>query len=135
MPTLLLECFTLVTLLIVWAGVGVDAAKHVLIAVSGVAMGAQSAAVRASDVRGVNTTYMTGTLLGAVARLVQRTGRSARHHAGPSLPGAAWATYAVGAFAGACAIRAWHAVAMAVPLAIVGAVTGLARWDNDREER
>jgi GPR1/FUN34/yaaH family len=49
--------------------------RYPLIVVAGVAIGAQSAAVRASDVRGVNTTFMTSTLtvrLPCRSRLSQR---------------------------------------------------------------
>ncbi len=128
---LALESAALLALLVLWAGT--SGLRYALIVLSGIAMGAQSAAVRASDVRGVNTTYMTSTLLNAIARGVQRTRRVHESHEGPSLPGAAWATYAAGALAGAFAETAWHAGAIAVPLAIVGAVSVMA-LGNTREE-
>ena len=128
----LLEVFALAVLMVVWAAVGVGTERLVLIAVSGIAMGAQSAAVRASNVRGVNTTYMTGTLLNAVAQLVQRARRLPRDRERPGLPGAAWATYALGALGGAFAVKAWHAAVVAIPLAIVAAVTAAAGCENNR---
>jgi uncharacterized membrane protein YoaK (UPF0700 family) len=90
-------------------------------------MGAQSAAVRASDVRGVNTTYMTSTLLNAIAGIVQRVRRTRDAEAGPTLPGAAWLTYAIGALAGAFAVGGWRAGAVAIPLALVAAISATAR--------
>jgi uncharacterized membrane protein YoaK (UPF0700 family) len=130
---LLLELLALVALLVVWGTAGVHSAGYVLIALSGVAMGIQSAAVRASDIRGVNTTYMTSTLLNAIAGLVQRVRGTPETHESPSLPGAAWATYALGAVAGAFAVRSWHAGAVAVPLAIVAAVSTTPTLDLRRE--
>ncbi len=128
-----LEVAALVALLALWAAAGVDPVRYPLIVLSGVVMGAQSAAVRASDVEGVRTTYMTSTLVNAVARLVQRARRVPQAGDGPTLPGAAWATYGVGALGGAFAQRAWDAGAIAIPLAIVTAVTGVA-YRHTREE-
>jgi uncharacterized membrane protein YoaK (UPF0700 family) len=120
---LLVEFVALAGLLAAWAAAGVDPVRYPLIVLSGIAMGAQSATVRASDVRGVNTTYMTSTLLNALARLVQRARGIRESREGPSLPAAAWAIYAVGALAGAYAERSWHATAVAIPLVVVGAVS------------
>jgi uncharacterized membrane protein YoaK (UPF0700 family) len=105
----------------------------VLVAISGIAMGAQSAAVRASDVRGVNTTFMTSTLMNAIARLVLRARGIREGRAGPGLPGAAWLTYAGGAVAGAFAEKAWHAGAVAMPLAFVCAVSATAIYPGTQE--
>src|SRR5260370_8517332 len=80
-------------------------------------MGAQSAATRASSVPGVNTTYMTSTLLNAVARVVLRDRRARKQAEDSHLPGVAWAIYAAGALAGAAAVNAWHAPAVPTPLA------------------
>jgi uncharacterized membrane protein YoaK (UPF0700 family) len=133
-PVFWLETGALVALLALWWAVGVPSARYWLIAISGIAMGAQSAAVRSSDVPGVNTTYMTSTLLNALARLVLRARGIHERAEGPTLPGAAWATYAVGALGGAFAEEAWHAGAVAISLAIVAAVAGVASFDT-REER
>ena len=120
---LLLELAALGALLVLWAVLGVAAIRYLLIAVAGSVMGLQSAAVRASDIRGVNTTYMTSTLLNAIARLVERVRRSPVGQDGPSLPGAAWLTYGLGALAAAVAVPSWQAGIVAVPLAIVAVVT------------
>jgi uncharacterized membrane protein YoaK (UPF0700 family) len=117
-----LESLSLAALLVLWAVVGVDSLRYGLIAIAGVAMGSQSAAVRASDVRGVNTTYMTSTLLNAIAGLVQR-GRGVPASEAPRLPGAAWVTYGIGALIGVLTVRSWHAGAVAVALGIVGAAS------------
>ena len=119
----LLELAALGALLVLWAVLGVAAIRYLLIAVAGSVMGLQSAAVRASDIRGVNTTYMTSTLLNAIARLVERVRRSPVGQDGPSLPGAAWLTYGLGALAAAVAVPSWQAGIVAVPLAIVAIVT------------
>ncbi len=129
---LALEVAALAALLAVWAALGVAAVGDVLIVTAGIAMGAQSAAVRASDVRGVNTTYMTGTLVNAIAGLLRR-GQSGAETAGrPTLPGAAWATYGIGALGGAFAEPAWHAAAIAVPLALVSVVGAMALRQSHR---
>lgn len=90
---LLLETVALIALLVVWAAFGDHTTRHLLICLSGIAMGAQSAAVRASDLRGVNTTYMTSTLVSAIARMVQRARGTPPGPEGPNLPGAAWIVY------------------------------------------
>src|SRR5436309_2066415 len=121
-----LETLALAALLAVWQSAGAGSLRLLLVALSGVAMGAQSAAVRISNVPGVNTTYMTSTLLNALAVVVP----GARQHRGDSrLPGAALGIYALGAVAGAFAEKAWQAAAVAVPLAIVTTVTVVTfRW-------
>lgn len=123
---LLAELVLLVAVLVLWGAIGVEPIKYELIVLAGVAMGVQSAAVRASDIRGVNTTYMTSTLLNAIARLVGRVRSTPPADEGPSLPGAAWLTYGCGALAGAFALSSWHAGVLALPLAIVGAIAAVA---------
>jgi uncharacterized membrane protein YoaK (UPF0700 family) len=133
---LLLEVIALVAWLVLWAVIGTRDIRYELIAIAGVAMGAQSAAVRSSDARGVNTTYMTSTLLNAIAGLVHRARGTPELGQGPSLPGAAWLTYGLGAVAGAFAERSWHAGVLGLPLAIVcviaavGGSLGNARGDR-----
>lgn len=122
---LAVEVAALLALLVVWAAVGVQTIGDLLIVLAGIAMGAQSAAVRASDVRGVNTTYMTGTLVNAIAGLMRRGRSDSEKSQRPTLPGAAWGTYGLGALGGAFAEPAWHAAAIAVPLAIVSVVGGM----------
>jgi uncharacterized membrane protein YoaK (UPF0700 family) len=117
-----LEAAALALLLALWALVGVAPARYVLIAAAGVAMGAQSAAVRACDVRGVNTTFMTSTLMNGIARVILRLRGISESGEGPSLPAAAWFVYGVAALAGALIEHAWGAVAVVPPLAIVGAI-------------
>lgn len=120
---LLFELIALIALLVLWAAIGVHTIRYPLIAIGGVAMGSQSAAVRASDVRGVNTTYMTSTLLNAIAGAVQRLRDTpGKVENGPSLPGAAWLTYGAGALIGGFAVNTWNAGAVAIALASVAAV-------------
>jgi uncharacterized membrane protein YoaK (UPF0700 family) len=73
---------------------------YLLIGLSGMAMGAQSATVRAAGVRGIATTYMTSTLTGLVAGLTARP----RHR---RLAAAILLVYFAAALAGAATTRAW----------------------------
>jgi uncharacterized membrane protein YoaK (UPF0700 family) len=121
-PVFALEAVALGGLLAVWQVAGASSTRSLLVVLSGVAMGAQSAAVRISGVAGVNTTYMTSTMLNALAVIVP----SARQHSVDSrLPAAAWVIYALGALAGAGAESAWQAPAVGVPLVIVLTVAGV----------
>ena len=133
LPVFGLETAALAALLAVWEIDGSSSLRYLLIVLSGVAMGAQSAATRVSTVPGVNTTYMTSTLLNFVARIVQRSPSARKPAEASRLPGAAWAIYALGALAGAGAQQAWDGGAVAIPLAIVVAVTSLG-WLSPRPE-
>lgn len=124
--TLAFETAALAVLLAWWALSGGNP-RFALVAVSAIAMGSQSAAVRVSHTAGVNTTYVTGTLTSAVVRFVTRHARGIEEsRQGPTLPGAAVIVYAAGALAGGFAEHAWHAAAIAFPLAIACIVTTLA---------
>ncbi|MHB1568707.1 MAG: YoaK family protein [Solirubrobacteraceae bacterium] len=121
---LLLEALALTGLLVIWVLAGVSGTRHALIALAGVAMGAQSAAVQSSDVSGVNTTFMTSTFMNAVEGVIARIRRSPRARSAPgNVPAAAWVIYGLGALAGAFTVRAWHAGVVGVPLVIVAIVT------------
>lgn len=118
-----LESLLLAGLLIVWVLAGAGESRYWLIALAALAMGAQSVAVRASHVRGVNTTYMTSTYLNAIARAVLRArGIREPHQDGAVLPGSAWVLYGSGAIAGALAERTWSATCVVVPLVVVTVV-------------
>jgi uncharacterized membrane protein YoaK (UPF0700 family) len=79
--TLAIEAVVLVVFAALWQVPGVaarsDALLLVLIALSGLAMGIQAAAVRHLGVPGVASTYITGTLTSLMAELV--TGSATRH--------------------------------------------------------
>lgn len=126
LPVLWVEAAALALLLVLWAVAGVASTRYGLVAAAGVAMGSQSAAVRASDVRGVNTTFMTSTLMNAIARSILRLRGHPESDEGPSLPAAAWVVYGIAALAGALIEHAWGAVAAAPPLAIVCAIALMA---------
>lgn len=122
LPALRLELVALVALLIAWAACGVAAIRYELIACGGLVMGMQSLVARSSGVRGVNTTYITGTLTTAIARLAQRVRPDPASSEGPGLPGSAWLAYGLGALAGAFAVSAWHYDAVWLPILAVAAV-------------
>lgn len=122
-PVLWLETAALAVLLALWVGFGVAPVQALLIAVAGLAMGFQSAAVRCSDVPGVNTTFMTSTLMNAIARVVLRLRGIHEGDESPTLPATAWVVYGVAAVAGALLEHAWGAVAVLPPLAIVGGLS------------
>ena len=61
---------------------------QVLIALSAMAMGIQSAAVRRLDVPGISTTYVTGTLTSAVTGLVARSASTGSCREPANAPGA-----------------------------------------------
>jgi len=117
-----LEAVALAVVLLLWVIRGVPPVRYELIAVAGVGMGAQSAAVRFSDVTGVNTTFMTSTLMNAIARMTLRLRGIRDGDEGPMLPAAAWLMYGIAALVGALLVHAWGAVAVAPPLAIVSGV-------------
>lgn len=103
-----------------------------LIALAGIAMGAQSAAVRAVGPSAVATTYITGTLTGLIATLTWRglaRGR-ARAEKAPRplwLPAAIWTIYLVAALIAAAITKdTIGAQAAWVPVAAVAAVAALA---------
>jgi uncharacterized membrane protein YoaK (UPF0700 family) len=118
-PALLVEAGLLAVLVAVWAALG-SGPHFGLVALAAAAMGSQSAAVRASHVGGVSTTYVTGTLTTAVARAAWRLrGTPPQASESPALPGEAWILYLFGALAGAFAERAWQAPEMAIGLGLV----------------
>lgn len=87
-----------------------------LLAMAAAAMGIQSAAVRALAVREVSSTYLTGTLTGALARLVRRQPVHWRGFA-------AITGLVAGAAGGGVLTASAAAAAPALPLGIVAAVT------------
>lgn len=121
----LLEAVALVVLLVCWAAIGVSNAKYGLIAVAGLAMGIQSAAVLAAHTGGVATTYVTGTLTSAIARITNRV-RGVSPPGAARLPGEVWATYAIGAVAGGLTEKWWGAGSIAITLAVVAAACAYA---------
>ena len=98
-----------------------------LIALSALAMGAQSAAVHRLELSGISTTYLTGTLTHLVARLAGRERRGALPLlAQPRLLAAVWAIYLGGAAVAALARAGVPDLAPVVPAALVAAVVAAA---------
>ena len=86
----------------IWAGGPMlEPTRYVLIAVSAVAMGIQSAAAHAIGMPGITTTYFTGTMTNIIARAVGRTLPGEREQRTPQKrlrwPLAACAAYVAGA--------------------------------------
>jgi uncharacterized membrane protein YoaK (UPF0700 family) len=123
----------------------VRSAQVPLVAVSAIAMGIQSAAVRRLNVPGIATTYVTGTLTGAVTGLIAGT-RPAPVVAGPGPgrvegvpPGGLWwrdvrlqllalLVYGLGAVVGGLVHGRWPALVAALPfVAVTLVVAGAAR--------
>ena len=132
--TLNLQLLALIALLVLWTVYGVGPVRNELIALGSAVMGLQSAAALGSGVSGVNTTYMTGTLTKALVRLARRLRPGPNPRQGPALGGSAWITYGVGALAGAFAVSSWHSWVLAIPLAVVAAVSVCARRQPQPEE-
>jgi uncharacterized membrane protein YoaK (UPF0700 family) len=99
-----------------------------LIALSGMAMGAQSAVVREAGPPGVATTYISGTLTGLLASATRRLARERSDESdSPAtgtlwLPAAVWLTYLGAALAGAAATDRWGLGAAWIACGAVGAV-------------
>ncbi len=101
-----------------------------MIAVSGLAMGLQSAAVKRLNLPGIATTYITGTFTSLFAGLVH-------HHWGPGpgekdahaakstlgLQAAVFLTYTLAAVASGALYRRWPTVVTLLPLIAIGSVT------------
>ncbi len=101
-----------------------------LIALSGAAMGAQSAAGQAIAVPGVATTFITGTVTGLVAGMITRGDRWGEAprvaHGRVRLAGVVWAIYLGAAVAGAAAARAVGAHAIWIAAGVAAAITAIA---------
>jgi uncharacterized membrane protein YoaK (UPF0700 family) len=92
----------------------------VLIGLSALAMGVQSAAIRRLEVSGIATTYITGTLTHLVARFMRpaRPNSDARSRHGILLV-AVWIVYFGGAAAAAIDLRLSSLLAQLLPIAVI----------------
>ena len=113
-----------------WQSVGEAPAAlplAMLIALSAIAMGIQSAAVRRLEVSGIATTYITGTLTQLVARFMRPTlqNSSPRSRHGMLL-GAVWVVYFGGAVVAAIDLRLSSLVAQLLPIAVIVSVVVIA---------
>jgi uncharacterized membrane protein YoaK (UPF0700 family) len=112
-------------------------AVYLLIVLSALAMGVQSAAVRRLDVAGASTTYITGTLTSLTARTVRWLHSASPERAddrftltepserGLPLTADVWLAYCVGAVVGGAAELLWQPAALLLPVAGVAAVVVL----------
>jgi uncharacterized membrane protein YoaK (UPF0700 family) len=110
---------------------------YLLIALSALAMGVQSAAVKSLDVADVSTTYVTGTLTALTARMVgwlrstfsesagERTTLPGLRERGLPLTADVWLAYGVGAVVGGAAQLLWQPAALLLPVAAVATVVAL----------
>jgi len=123
-------------------------ATPLLVALSSLAMGVQSATARQLGVAAVSTTYVTGTLASLTSGTVEwlrssRPERSQGAHApqdvaarqvavhGPALPAAAWAVYALGALAGVLLVMVAPTLAM-LPVLVAVALLAVTDLLGDR---
>lgn len=119
-----LEWLILVAFAVGWqfAGDALPAATatEVLIVLSALAMGVQSAAVLRLEVAGIATTYITGTLTNLVARLMGQTRRKSRSaYPHSALLGAVWIVYLGGAATAAVDLQLDPVFALALPVALL----------------
>jgi len=134
--TLALEAVALGVFAVMWHVKGPMAPTGVLtvvlIALSGLAMGIQAAAVRHLGVPGVASTYITGTLTSLMAELV--TGAASRHL---RLLASVFLVYGAGALIGAVLQARSSSLLAWLPFVCVAAVvvSGLVRHRESRLER
>jgi uncharacterized membrane protein YoaK (UPF0700 family) len=96
------------------------AATAVLIVLSALAMGVQSAAMHRLEVPGVATTYVTGTLTNLVAKLMGRARRKRKPVYGHSaLLAAVWVVYLGGAVAATVDLQLDPVLALVLPAALI----------------
>lgn len=123
---LVLGVLALAALGIGWGFAGarpVGGARYGLIVASALAMGLQSAATRAAPMRGISTTYMTGTLTRAVEGAISRLRpRAEEREEAAHFRAGTWIFYICGALGGAFAERAWHAGAVVIPFVFTAGV-------------
>lgn len=108
----------------IWLVVGAGApapARSVLIAVAALAMGAQSGAVTRLGMRGVATTYVTGTVTSLATDVA-----IGRHGSGRRLRLGVLAVYVAGAIGGGAAYLGWGPTAALIPAAVVAVVAATA---------
>jgi uncharacterized membrane protein YoaK (UPF0700 family) len=134
-----LEMVALVAFAIVWGFARTapsEGAIYLLIALAALAMGSQSVSVRSLGVKGVTTTYITGTWTSLVSGLVRHV-HCARSHRdqekqtqspaqGTGLQAAVLAVYIPAAVAGSVAETHLHLVAGILPVLAVGLVVAAA---------
>jgi uncharacterized membrane protein YoaK (UPF0700 family) len=124
MLALTLEWLILVTFAVCWQFLGdaLPAASPtaVLILLSALAMGVQSAAIRRLEVTGIATTYITGTLTNLVARLMGRARRKRRPViAHSAMLAAVWVVYLGGAATAAVDLHLDPVLALALPAVLI----------------
>lgn len=117
--TVAIGLLALVGLAVGWTLAGpkpTGSALYPLIGAAAIAMGLQSAANRPSHLKGVPTTYMTGTITRMVESAVLRVrGGAEEGEESASVRAGVWLLYIAGALAGALAERSWHAGVVAIP--------------------
>ena len=135
MVALAIEAAALLVLATTWPLVATFSLL-LLIALAAVAMGMQSATVRQVGVADVATTYVTGTLTGAVTHAVGvlTRGRSPAARAPTGPPTSPWlrvsvlSAYLAGAVAGGAGATAWQSRAAFIPAVVVSLVAGAGAW-------
>ena len=113
-----------------WQSVGDRPAAFplaILIGLSALAMGVQSAAVRRLEVSGITTTYITGTLTQLAAGFVRPTPQNSNSRSRHGmLLGAVWVVYLGGAVTAAIDLRLSSLVAQLIPITVIACVVVIA---------
>ena len=117
-------------------GVPTGGARYVIIALSALAMGVQSTAVRSLGVGGVASTYITGTLTSLTEQVVSRmrlplpSRGSGEQYAkqrttpnrNPAILACVWMVYGLGALVSGAAMLRWPSGTVFVPVVLVALV-------------
>lgn len=98
----------------------------VLIVLSALAMGVQSAAVIRLEITGIATTYLTGTLTNLVARLMGRSRRKSKPFRNSALLAAVWIIYIGGVVIAAVDLSQNLVLALVLPVALLMVVVTIA---------
>ncbi|MCL4746728.1 MAG: DUF1275 family protein [Burkholderiaceae bacterium] len=98
----------------------------VLIVLSALAMGVQSAAVSRLEITGISTTYLTGTLTNLAALLMGRSRRKSKPFRYSALLAAVWTVYIGGTVVAAVDLPRNLVLALALPVALIMIVVTIA---------
>ncbi len=143
----IIELIFLATLLLVWHEAGANPTHGIvdlLVAISAIAMGIQSAVILDLPAEKPTTTYITGMLTTFVTHLVQwlnlmgsvrdvpaKSGEAAaRSLTGPWIHGLTWLLYFTGVISGSFLFSPMHETALTLPIVLLVAVILIGKYDH-----